>query len=490
MKLKLYNTKTRQIEEFTPINQSEVLVYSCGPTVYDELHVGNWAAYIYWDVLVRVLLADGYNVKQTINITDVGHLTDDADSGEDKLDACARKEGTTAWGVALKYTESFLRGREQLNLVPPANFAKATDYIDQQLKLAQNLKDKGLLYQIDDGIYFDTSKFPTYSEFAKLNLDSQKSGARVSQNPQKKNPSDFAVWKFSPTNKKRDMEWLTPETLLVNSSDSSVGDQLKNKSAKMGFPGWHLECSTIILETLAPTIDIHTGGIDHIAVHHTNEIAQSESTTGQKLANYWLHNNHMKSNGTKISKSLSNGYTLSNIIEKNYSPVDFRMFVLQSHYQNESNFSFDNLTAAKNRLANWRKFASLRHQSYATIDTHQDTLTFLPEPKLLLEKLNNNLNTPEALSLIDSVFNKIESSSKKIDRVSFVEFLESIDELLGFNLLKSTPDIDDDMKKLIIKRRNAREEEDFRQADEIRQVLLQNGLAIWDSAKGSYWYYL
>ena len=478
MKLKLYNTPTKQLQDFIPINNNEVLIYSCGPTVYNDLHIGNWSAYIYWDILVRVLIADGYKPKQIINITDVGHLTDDADDGDDKLEVSSKKENTTAWEIANKYTENYLKGREDLGLLPPHKFIKATDYITEQLDLIKTLKEKGYIYQISDGLYFDTEKFPAYAEFAHLNLDNQRTSERICLNEEKKSQSDFAVWKFSPKNKQRAMEWSTPSSLLDDGSE------------KKGFPGWHIECSAIILNELGNTIDIHTGGIDHIPIHHTNEIAQSVSATGSKLANFWLHNNHMKIDGTKISKSLQNGYTLADITKKGFTTDDFRMFVLQSHFQNETNFTFANLEAAANRLLNWRNYATIRHQSYTTVNQNQEKLTFLPESKLLLEILNDNLNTPKALTFIDSVFSKIDNTEKIIDRESFTEFLETIDSLLGFNLIESTPDINDETKQLIIKRRNARDNQDWERSDELRNELTKKGIALRDTQKHSYWHYL
>ena len=478
MQLKLYNTPSKQLEIFSPISNNEVLIYSCGPTVYNELHIGNWSAYIYWDILIRILTADGYEPKQIINITDVGHLTDDADDGEDKLEVSSKKEGKTAWDIAQKYTENYLRGREMLNLLPPSKFIKATDFIPQQLKLIEVLNEKGYIYEIGDGLYFDTQKFPTYADFAHLNLENQQTSDRICVNKEKHSQSDFAVWKFSPTDRKRAMEWATPIHLL------------KDGPEKMGFPGWHIECSAIILNELGKTIDIHTGGIDHIPVHHTNEIAQSASATGQKLSNFWLHNNHMKINGTKISKSLQNGYTLSNIAEKGFTTDDFKMFVLQSHYQSETNFTFENLEAAANRLRNWREYAAIRHQSYDTINNDQEEMTFLPESRLLLEILNDNLNTPGALTFIDTVFNKIDNTNKKIDQDSFTEFLKTIDGLLGLNLIESTPDINDATKQLILERRNARENQDWVRSDQIRDELTQKGVALRDTPKRSYWHYI
>ncbi|HMH69815.1 MAG TPA: hypothetical protein VK502_00280, partial [Candidatus Saccharimonadales bacterium] len=380
MALQLHNTLTKKVQPFTSIEPGKVALYTCGPTVYDYQHIGNWTAYIYWDTLVRTLIANGYNVERVMNITDVGHLTGenegDADTGEDKLEKGARREGKTAWEVAEMYSEDFLAGMEKLGLIMPEHITRATDFIPQQLDLVRILKEKGYTYQINDGIYFDTSKFPTYAQFANLDLAAQKAGARVEFNPEKRNHSDFALWKFTPAGQTRDMEWETPIDLLdktslpLSSNSDSISTKhlqpepeltskpnsdpersrlmeiedetaIESKQAKtMGFPGWHLECSAMAMSILGPTIDIHTGGIDHIPVHHTNEIAQSEAASGKEFSHFWIHNNHLKANGTKISKSLGNGYTLQDLEERGFTPLDFRMFVLQGQYSNEGNFTF------------------------------------------------------------------------------------------------------------------------------------------------------
>jgi cysteinyl-tRNA synthetase len=491
MTLKLHNTLTRQTELFTPMDETNVTLYTCGPTVYNYLHIGNWAAYVYWDVLVRALIANGYHVERVMNLTDVGHLTGenegDANVGEDKLQKGARREGKTAWQVAEYYAEDFLAGMEKLGLLMPEHITKATDFIPQQLDLIRILKEKGMTYQIDDGIYFDTSKFPTYAAFANLDLAAQKAGARVGYNQEKRNPSDFALWKFSPIDEQRDMEWQTPDDLL---------DDTLTPQNTMGFPGWHLECSAMAMSILGPTIDIHTGGIDHIPVHHTNEIAQSESASGQQFSHYWLHNNHLKVNGTKISKSLGNGYTLQDLADKGYTPLDYRMFVLQSQYSNEGNFTFVNLTAAKHRLHNWRNVAALRHQIHDTLQsdtkkTGSDTsVSLLAASQALIEALSDDLNTPEVLKLVDAAFSRLDSEqSVHIHQSGLVQFLETIDATLGLQLLSSTPDISDDNKQLILRRQRAREDKDWATSDMLRDELLASGIVIRDTASGSIWEY-
>jgi len=480
MTLKLHNTLTKQTETFVPMNAGNVTLYTCGPTVYNFLHVGNWAAYVYWDILVRTLQANDYVVERVMNITDVGHLVSDDDEGEDKIEKGARREGKTAWEVADFYGQDFLKGMERLGMIQPEHITKATDFIEQQLDLVRTLKNKGFTYQIDDGIYFDTSKFPTYADFADLDLDAQKAGARVAFNDEKRNPSDFALWKFSPANEKRDMEWETPT------------DILEGTTPRKGFPGWHLECSAMAMSILGNTIDIHTGGIDHIPVHHTNEIAQSESASGQKFANFWIHNNHLKVNGTKISKSLDNGYTLDDLEEKGFSPMDYRMFILQGQYSNEGNFTFDNLEAAKQRLKNWRNIAVLRHQTHETLSDHQDE----NDPSLAVigairEALNNDLNTPEALRLIDEAFTYLEShSQERINHDSLVSLLDAIDNMLGLQLIKATPDISDGQKQVILEREHARDRKDWSESDKLRDQLLENGIELKDTAHGTIWQYL
>lgn len=486
MTLQLHNTRTRTLEPFKSQKEGEALLYTCGPTVYNFLHVGNWAAYIYWDTLVRTLQMDGYAVRRVMNITDVGHLTSDQDEGEDKLQKGARREGKTAWEIAKLYSDDFVAGMRTLNLLPATTLAPATEYIQQQLDLIRTLKEKGVTYEISDGIYFDTAQFPAYAEFAKLDLAAQQAGARVNYNTEKRNPSDFALWKFSPLDEQRDMEWETPHDIR----DDTASD------ARMGFPGWHLECSAIALSLLGDTLDIHTGGIDHIPVHHTNEIAQSEAATGALFSNFWLHNNHMKVNGTKISKSLGNGYTLSDLAEKGFSPLEYKLFVLQTHYRSEGNFTFENLGAAKQRLAHWRAVAALRWQTHDTLVSEEEKLHGDATPRIhtavqaVKNALNADLNTPLALSEIDAAFSAIEAAPvSHIHQYSLVQLLETIDELLGLELLATTPDISEDAKRLIVARAAARGEKDWAAADAARDALLSQNITVRDTANGSIWSY-
>ncbi len=489
MTLKLHNTLTGKLDNFTPLTDGKATLYTCGPTVYDYPHVGNWASFIYWDTLVRTLTASGYQVERVMNLTDVGHLVSDADDGEDKLEKGARREGKTAWQVAEYYAEDFVAGMEKLGLLPPEHLVKATDFIPQQLDLVRELKAKGYTYQTTDGIYFDTAKFPSYADFAHLDLEAQKAGARVETNSQKRQPWDFALWKFTEPGVTRDMQWATPDDLLE--LPPAEGEPI------YGFPGWHLECSAMAMSILGATIDIHTGGIDHIPVHHTNEIAQSEAASGQRFANYWLHNNHIKIEGGKISKSLGNGYTLQNLDERGYSPMDLRMFMLQSQYTNEGNFTFDNLTAAKNRLANWRNYAALRHQTHDRLhddskknDDAESYISLQAAAGAVREALQNNLNTPEALRIVDEALARLDNKPlASIHRHGLITLLEAVDELLGLQLQDSTPDISDDAKRLIIERRRARDNKDWAESDRLRDELASSGIAVRDTTNDTIWQY-
>ncbi|MDQ5953887.1 MAG: cysteinyl-tRNA synthetase, partial [Patescibacteria group bacterium] len=339
------------------------------------------------------------------------------------------------------------------------------DFIEEQITLVTVLEQKGYTYVIDDGVYFDTSKFSRYADFAHLDLDAIKKGARVEYNVQKLNPSDFALWKFSPKDEKRDMQWQSPWGV--------------------GFPGWHLECSAMALAKLGPTIDIHAGGIDHIAVHHTNEIAQSECANDAPFANYWLHNNHMLSNGTKISKSLNNGYTLNDIYNKGYSANDFRMLLLQSHYRTESNFSWDNLQSAKNRLANWANIACLRWQiTVSNLDYNGQYINAITK---ITNALSNDLDTPTALVEAEKSLNYAEVNGVTEQTVNdFTKFLEHIQSSLGLEVLSK--DINNDQKQILAKRKNARDNNDWQESDNLRNLLLEQGIEVKDTKIGQIWY--
>ena len=456
--MRLYNTFSRQIEKFTPKNPSEVKIYTCGPTVYSTAHIGNFTSYIYWDLLVRTLKANGFLPKRVLNITDVGHLSSDADDGEDKLEKGAKREGKTVWEVADFYAKKFLEDFQALDLVMPEKIARATDYVEQDKKIVEKLIEQGLTYETVDGIYFDTSKFERYAVFAKLDLENLKAGARVDFSEEKKNPSDFAVWKFVRPNENHAMQW--------------------NFLGRAGYPGWHLECSAIIHEELGETIDIHCGGIDHIPVHHTNEIAQSELAFGKKLAEFWLHCDFITIDGEKISKSLGNGCSLDDLRGRGFSPLDFKMWVLEGNYRTARNFTFESLEAAKKRRLNWRNKIALNYQKTGvenlwSADVFSEEKAFAE----VLDELNDNLNSAAA-------FAKIDSFSQPT-----MEFWQRIDELFGLGLIKETADISSGQKKMLEERKTAREMKDFQKSDEIRAKLFEMGIEELDTVNGQIWQY-
>jgi len=459
--MKLYNTLTRTTEEIQPLHSDKVTIYTCGPTVYDYPHVGNWFTFVRYDLLVRTLRALGKNPVWVMNITDVGHLTDDADDGEDKLEKGARREGKTAWDVAQYYGDYFVQGLQRLNVTDPQYLPKATEHIAEQIALVERLEEKGYTYTTSDGVYYDTSKFEGYAAFARLDLDDLQAGARVEYNPEKRNITDFALWKFSPKDQQRDMEW-----------DSPWG---------RGFPGWHIECSAMSMKYLGETIDIHSGGIDHIPVHHTNEIAQSEAATGKRFANYWMHTNHVTVEGEKISKSLGNGITLEDIEARGYSLEAFRLHVLESHYRSQSKFTWESLEAAQNRLQNWQAIADLRYQPIATGGNmlHAADTDFSP--------LYDDLATPVALARIDSRFRGIASELVSNESMpQFVAYLSKIDAHLGTALMQRS-DIAERQKDLIKQRDEARAAKDWARSDEIRDALLAEGISVRDTPQGTIW---
>ncbi len=470
--MQLYNTLTRQVEELQPQHPDEVTVYTCGPTVYDYTHVGHWFTYIRMDTLIRALHAAGLKTNWVMNITDVGHLTSDADEGEDKLEKGAEREGKTAWEVAEFYTQDFLAGLRALNMSQPNHIVKATEHIKEQIELIGQLEHKGFTYVIDDGVYYDTSKFEGYGSFAQLDLDEQQAGVRVSVNPQKRNPWDFALWKFSPKDRQRDMEW-----------DSPWGK---------GFPGWHIECSAMSMKYLGETLDIHTGGIDHVPVHHTNEIAQSEAATGKRFANYWLHSNHVMVNGEKISKSLGNGIRLQEIAERGYAPEALRLHVLESHYRSQSTFSWDSLEAAQNRLKGYQAFAALRHQTVV----YDEARHLLQDGELataktaMEEALLDDLKTPALLYELSEISEQ--AVLRNVDQNTLPHlkaFLRFVDEVTGLSL-SQVPDITADQKQLIEARAEARAAQDWPKSDELRDTLAEQGIGLRDTPHGAIWFRL
>lgn len=464
--MKLHNTLTRSVDEFTPLTDNQVRLYSCGPTVYNNLTVGNWTAYVRWDILARTLRASGYDLNWYMNITDVGHLVSDGDEGEDKLEKSARLEGKTAWAVAEFYTKDFINGLDSLNIsIDRRNLVKATGHIPEQINLIQALESKGYTYVIDDGVYFDSTKFASYGKMARLNLKGQEGGKRVDVG-QKKHPSDFALWKFSPKDKARDMEW-----------DSPWGK---------GFPGWHIECSAMAMKYLGETLDIHTGGIDHIPVHHTNEIAQSETATGKQFVRFWVHGNFLQVNGTRIAKSLNNGYTLNDLVVKGFSPEDFKLLILQSHYRTEANFTWEAMAAAQTRLKTIQAFADLRFQP-VTHEYELPEINFSHHLSEILRHLQNDLNTPKAL---DSLGQAIDRRTEGIvwgEAEEFKNFISRLDELFGLEL-NSSADITAAQKALLQERQAARADKNWQVSDDIRDTLLKENIGVRDTPYGPIWY--
>ncbi len=457
--MKLYNTLTRKIEEFKPLEPGKVKLYTCGLTVYSQPQIGNWVAYIYSDILTRALNASGYDVTRIQNITDVGHLTSDEDAGEDKMLKGALAEGKTAWEVAEKYIRiADHEAYELLGLLRPDAMPRATQYIAEQIDFIVGLEKKGFTYKVKDGIYFDTSRLKDYGKLARLDIGGLRFGARV-EDTGKKNPTDFALWKFSPIDQKRDMEWESPWG--------------------KGFPGWHIECSAMARALLGDQIDIHTGGIDHIPVHHTNEIAQTESLTGKQFSQIWFHNNHMKVNGTKLSKSLGNSYTVTDIQERGFGLQAFKLAILSKHYRTEGNFTWEILQAAQNLLNKWQATADLRWQT----EEMPRSTDFSQYRDSIIAALQDDLNTPKALIAIDALTELEYISSSEL--TEFNQLLESINQLLGINLIK--PDTSDDIKALITTREQARQDKDWDKSDQLRNQLKEKGIEVKDTPTGTVW---
>jgi cysteinyl-tRNA synthetase len=468
--MKLYNTLSRKVEDIKPIDEKAVTVYTCGPTVYDYPHIGNWFTFVRYDTLVRTLKLSGYQPKWVMNITDVGHLISDADEGEDKLEKGARREGKTAWEIAKFYGDYFVDALSRLNLRTPDYLPKATDHIQEQIDLVKKLEEKDFTYVIDDGVYYDTSKFPRYADFAQLDLDEQQAGKRVEYNKQKRNPTDFALWKFSPKGQKRDMEW-----------DSPWGK---------GFPGWHLECSAMSMKYLGETMDIHAGGIDHLPVHHTNEIAQSEAVTGKPFANYWMHANHISVEGEKISKSLGNGVTLEDIEKRGISLMALRLHILESHYRSQSKFSWESLQGSQNALKHLEAMADRQFQPLgynSTSDDEQNLGTFGFHEQTMTEDMQDDLDTPLALRSLYEAESDLPDGP--ISTESLKRFLNFVDSIFGLQL-SNRKDIEPEQKQLIAEREAARATKDWQKSDDIRVELVKQGLGLRDTEHGTIWYRL
>lgn len=455
--MKIFNTLTRKKEEFIPIDKKEVRLYSCGPTVYYFAHIGNLRAYLFMDNLRRVLKYNGYNLKHVMNITDVGHLVSDADEGEDKMVKAAERENKNPFDIAEFYTKEFLNDIKKLNIDKPEIIAKATEHIKIMEKYVKKIIENGYAYETENTIYFDTSKLDKYGVLSNINIEELQAGARVDFDPNKKNVSDFAIWIKAPKNHL--MQW----------------DTFWGKC----YPGWHLECSAMGQYHLGDVFDIHTGGIDHIPVHHENEIAQSKGYSGKVSANYWMHVDFLQVDGGKMSKSLNNLYTLEDLKNKGYDPLVYRMFNFSSHYRNKINFTWDALESAKISL-NRLKEGYLKHAE--GVEDIEDSLIKVYENRFL-EAINDDLNMPVALSIVWEII-KNPVKSKKLK-----DLLIKFDNVLGFNLNDYTGleenDYSDEIIELINLRNKARENKNWGESDRIRDVLIEKGYKVKDGKDGT-----
>lgn len=489
--LKLYNTLSRTIEEFQPSNESQVGLYACGFTAYDYTHLGHLRKYSMDDVLVRTLRQFGYDVNFVQNVTDVGHLVSDADDGEDKLEKGAKKYGQSVWDIAKQFEEYFFYSMDLMGNVRPDVSCRATEHIEEQLAMVVELERKGHTYVIEgDGVYFDTSTISDYGELARLKLDKLKEGARVEAVAGKRNPTDFALWKFERPGENRAMIWPSPWH-------------------ERSFPGWHIECSAMSVKYLGEQFDIHTGGIDHIPVHHTNEIAQAEHATGKKpFVKYWVHHNFLRVDGEKMSKSLGNFYTIDDVLERGYSPKALRLLLLGSQYRSELNFTWENLAGSEKA---WRKLLAGFGELYendveAASQNSSSKKSLSDQAKQLLDTfvkvLADDLNTPQALAVMwevakDSTLN----SDEKLYLLTFFdrflgfdfegEWLSAKDEFSSVDSAKkssssstSEQNVPEEVEQLLQKRQEARDNKNWSQADSLRDQILDLGYVVKDTSSG------
>ena len=466
MTIRLFNTMTRKIEEFKPLVPGKMGFYSCGPTVYWDQHIGNMRSFVNSDILKRMFIENGYGVHHVMNITDVGHLTSDEDTGEDKMEKGAAREKLSVWDIAQKYIDSFLRDIDSLNIIRPTDMPRATDYIPEQIEQVKKLQDLGYTYEIPgDGIYYDTSKFPDYGALGGQDLSELRAGARIDDTG-KRNPTDFALWKFSPTDKKRAMEW-----------DSPWG---------VGFPGWHIECSAMSMKLLGPHFDIHVGGQEHIKVHHSDEIAQSEPIVGKPWVNYWVHYEWLLSKDGKMSKSSGDFLTVQDLIDRGYDPMAFRYMLLMGHYRQPLDFSFDALDAASNGYKSMvRKVAELL--SVASAETI-DNATFNQWHDKMLATISDNMKTAETLVLVHELLR--DTSVNSATKIALFEF---IDRLLGLQFIDRAKKLNNaesetapaEIQALADERAAAKSAKDWARADELRAQIDAAGWSVVDTRDGA-----
>ena len=454
--LKLYNTLTRKKEEFVPLKKGTVKMYSCGPTVYNYAHIGNMRAYIFMDTLRKVLKYNGYKVKHVMNITDVGHLVSDADEGEDKMAKTARIENRSVYEIAKEYTDAFMQDIKALNIDTPEHIAKATEHIREMEIYVNDIVKNGYAYETSKGVYFDTSKLPNYGKMlSNNNIDDLKAGARVEVDTEKRNPQDFALWIKAP--KEHIMKW--------------------NSKWGLCYPGWHIECSAMSRKYLGDKFDIHTGGVDHIPIHHENEIAQSIGATGHNLANYWMHVEFLLIDGGKMSKSLGNVYTLNDLKAKGIDALSYRYFTYSSHYRNKLNFTWDAIKSAKNSLNKLRDMIALHKDVNKKID--KNIISKYEEQ--FLDAINDDMNMPVAISIVWEIAKEKEKSN------DFYELIKKFDSVLSLDLDKNDKEdinIPEDIKLILNERKDARKNKDFAKSDELRDKLKELGYIVKDTKDG------
>jgi cysteinyl-tRNA synthetase len=462
MTVRLYNTLSRAKETFQSIRPNEVGLYTCGPTVYNFAHIGNLRTYLFEDILKRTLTYSGYAVKHVMNITDVGHLTGDRDMGEDKLEKGARREGKSAWDIAEAYTQAFQKDLKRLNILAPSIWCKATDTIPEQIALIQILEEKGFTYRTADGIYFDTARFPKYTQLSHQNLDALQEGARVEKNPEKRNATDFALWKFSSAGVQRQMEW-----------DSPWG---------VGFPGWHIECSAMSMKYLGDQLDIHCGGTDHIDVHHTNEMAQSEAATGKPFFNVWMHGAFLIiSGGKKMAKSDGNFLTLENaFLKKDIDPLAYRYATFLTHYRKPMEYSEDAMTAAQNGLQHLRNQVRTLKEDVAPAERETGTINDRFREKFRRE-INDDLNMPRAMAVVQEL---LKSELAAVDKLAT---LYDFDRVMGFGLAQVDQEesLPEDIRKMADERLKARAAKNWALSDELRDAIQERGYIVQDTSQGT-----